>query len=63
VAYKRDGNTVTIGVQAPDANNWWRNFLDGGPITLQLDGVHRSGYAVSSRDDRGRVTVTVQLDD
>jgi hypothetical protein len=63
VAYKRDGNTVTIGVQMPDAKNWWRNFLDGGPITLQFAGVHRTGHAVSRRDDQGRVTVTVQLDD
>jgi F420H(2)-dependent quinone reductase len=63
VAYKRAGNTVTIGVQAPGAKNWWRNFLDGGPIMLQLDGVHRTGHAVSRRDDRGRVTVTVRLDD
>ena len=63
VAYKRAGNTVTIGVQMPDAKSWWRNFLDGGPITLQLDGVQRTGHAVSRRDDRGRVTVAVQLDD
>jgi len=63
VAYKRDGNTVTIGVQMPDAKSWWRNFLDGGPITLRLDGADRAGHAVSRRDDRGRVTVTVRLDD
>ncbi|ASW54538.1 hypothetical protein [Plantactinospora sp. KBS50] len=63
VAYRRAGNTVTIGVQMPDAKNWWRNFLDGGPITLLLDGAHRTGHAVSRRDDRGRVTVSVQLDD
>lgn len=63
VAYRRDGNTVTIGVRMPDAKNWWRNFLDGGPITLQLDGVDRTGHATSRRDARGRVTVTVQLND
>jgi hypothetical protein len=63
VAYKRAGTTVTIGVQMPEAKNWWRNFLDGGPIALQLGGVHRTGHAVSRRDDRGRVTVTVRLDD
>ncbi len=61
VAYKRDGNKLTIGVQMPDAKNWWRNFLDGGPITVQLDGVDHTGHAISHRDDRGRVTVTVQL--
>lgn len=63
VAYKRAGDKVTIGVQMPDAKNWWRNFVDGGPITLRLDGVHRTGHAVSRRDDRGRVTVSVHLDD
>lgn len=62
VAYQRAGNTVTIGVRMADAKNWWRNFLNGGPITLQLDGVPRTGHAVSTRDDRGRVWVTVRLD-
>ena len=46
----------------PDAKQWWRNFLGtGGPISLNLDGVDRAGHAVASRDDRGRVTVTVDL--
>jgi hypothetical protein len=35
----------------------------GAPIMLQLNDVHRTGHAVSRRDDRGRVTVTVRLDD
>lgn len=62
VGYRRSGDDVTIRVMAPDAKNWWRNFLDGGPITLvDLDGRDRIGNAVASRDDRGRVTVTVHL--
>ena len=37
VAYRRDGNQVTILVDLPDAKNWWRNFTDdGGPVTLRL---------------------------
>lgn len=63
VGYRRAGDTVTIGVQFPDAKTWWRNFLgDGGPITLDLDGVDRAGHAVAVRDGAGRVTVTARLD-
>ena len=61
VAYKRSGDQVIIGVQMPDAKNWWRNFLDGGPISLTLDDEVRTGQAVSRRDG-SRVTVTVALD-
>ncbi|WP_426512467.1 nitroreductase/quinone reductase family protein [Dactylosporangium sp. McL0621] len=64
VAYRRTGDTVLIGVQFPDAKAWWRNFLGaGGPISLHLDGEDRPGHAVSRRDERGRVSVTVTLDD
>ncbi|MFG2045572.1 hypothetical protein [Dactylosporangium sp. NPDC048998] len=63
VGYRRAGDTVTIGVQLPDAKVWWRNFLDeGGPISLELDGADRTGHAVARRDERGRVSVTVRLD-
>lgn len=63
VGYRRAGNQITIGVQAPDIKTWWRNFLGaGGPISLRLDGTDRPGHAVARRDDRGRVTVTVDLD-
>ncbi|MEV0703663.1 hypothetical protein AB0I53_37895 [Saccharopolyspora sp. NPDC050389] len=64
VAYRRAAGIVKIGVQLPDAKTWWRNFLgDGGPISLQLDGIDRAGHAVARRDEKGRVTVTVRLDD
>ncbi|MGE0221127.1 hypothetical protein [Mycolicibacterium sp.] len=64
VAYRRSGDQVVIGVSAPDLKTWWRNFGgDGGPITLLgLDGADRTGHAVSRRDERGAVTVTVTLD-
>lgn len=63
VGYRRSGNTLTINVGAPDAKNWWRNFLgDGGPITLlNLDGQDRTGQAVAKRDAKGRVSVTVRV--
>jgi hypothetical protein len=64
VSYRRIGDEIVIRVMLPDSKNWWRNFLDGGgPITLQLKGSHRTGHAVATRDERGRVTVTVKLDD
>jgi hypothetical protein len=64
VGYRRSGADLIIGVTAPDAKNWWRNFLDeGGPITLlNLRGRDRTGHAVANRDAKGRVTVTVRLD-
>jgi hypothetical protein len=64
VGYRRSGDTLTINVTAPNAKNWWRNFLgEGGPITLlNLDGADRTGHAVANRDAKGRVSVAVRLD-
>jgi hypothetical protein len=62
VGYQRKGDLVEIRVVMPDAKTWWRNFLgEGGPLTLELDGGERTGHATSQRDDKGRVTVRVQL--
>ncbi|GAA1736768.1 hypothetical protein GCM10009809_34970 [Isoptericola hypogeus] len=62
VGYRRSGDVVVIPVGLSDAKSWWRNFLgDGGPATVELDGAVRPGHAVARRDDRGRVTVTLQL--
>jgi len=62
VNYRRVGDEFVIGVGLPDAKTWWRNFEgDGGPITLRLNGTDRTGHAVATRDDQGRVTVTVKL--
>jgi len=62
VAFSRDGDEIVIGANMPDAKTWWRNFLgDGAPISLMLDGIERSGHAVSHRDENGRVTVRVRL--
>ena len=64
VNYRLEGDRVTIAVMSPDAKSWWRNFLgDGGPVTLlNFRGNDRTGHAVATRDDRGRVRVHVQLD-
>lgn len=62
---RRAGGIVVINVGAPNAKSWWRNFLgDGAPITLlNFDGANRSGHAVANRDERGRVSVSVRLDE
>ncbi len=63
VGYRRHGDDVTIGVRMPDSKTWWRNFLGAGaPMSLHLDGADRPGHAVSRRDEKGRVTVSVRLD-
>jgi hypothetical protein len=64
VGYRRSGDTIVVNVAMPDGKSWWRNFLEeGGPVTfVGLDGRDRTGHAVASRDDKGRVKVTVQLD-
>jgi hypothetical protein len=65
VGYRRSGGSFVIGVSAPDAKNWWRNFLgEGAPITfVNFNGQDMNGHAVANRDARGRVSVTVRLDD
>ena len=62
IGYRRSGDEVTIGVSLPDQKVWWRNFLGAGaPLTIRLGGTDRTGHAVATRDDRGRVTVRLQL--
>ncbi|OBA62273.1 hypothetical protein A5647_08525 [Mycobacterium sp. 1100029.7] len=64
VAYRRTGDVLTIRANLPETKTWWRNFLDdGGPVTVQVDGTERSGHALATRDDKGRVVVTVRLAD
>jgi hypothetical protein len=65
VGYRRSGDTVTINIVGADSKTWWRNFLgEGGPMTLlKLGGRDRTGHAVAERDAKGRVAVTVRLDD
>jgi hypothetical protein len=64
VGYQRAGDGIVINVMSPDNKTWWRNFLgEGGPITLlKLDGQDRTGHAIASRDEKGRVKIAVQLD-
>ncbi|MEU1982805.1 hypothetical protein [Nocardia sp. NPDC019395] len=64
VNYLNKGGELVIGVAMPDKKNWWRNFLgDGAPILLHLRDGQRRGHATAQRDEKGRVTVRVRLDD
>ena len=53
-----------IRVGMPDKKAWWRNFLgEGSAVTfVGLDGRDRTGHALATRDERGGVSVTAQLD-
>jgi hypothetical protein len=63
VAYRRKGDEITIGVQFANAKSWWRNFQGaGGPLSLRLHGVDRSGHAVARRSRGNNAVVTVRLD-
>jgi hypothetical protein len=63
VFYRRRGDRLTIQVALADGKSWWRNFEgDGGPISLGLRGTDRAGHATARRDARGRVSVTVDLE-
>ncbi|WP_067823728.1 hypothetical protein [Nocardia inohanensis] len=63
VNYLRWRKKVYIGVAMADKKTWWRNFLgEGAPISLHLNGVERTGFAVAHRGKR-QVTVRVTLDD
>jgi hypothetical protein len=62
VLYRKRGDSVTIWVLSPDSKTWWRNFRDDcAPITLNLPSGTRTGHAVVNRNDRGKVTVHVDL--
>ncbi|GAC69153.1 nitroreductase/quinone reductase family protein [Gordonia soli] len=62
VSYSRTGESLRVGVAAPDKKNWWRNFEGaGGDVTVTLPEGPRSGHAVAARDDKGRIWVTIEL--
>jgi hypothetical protein len=63
VGYRRSGDGIVINVMSPDNKTWWRNFLgEGRQITLlNLDGADKTGHAIATRDEKGRVKVAVKL--
>jgi len=63
VNYQRVGdNQLRVAVAMPDQKKWWRNFTGtGADLTVRLPEGERSGHAVATRDDRGRVLVAIEL--
>lgn len=63
VNYRREGGqTVVIGVMAPDAKTWWRNFTgDRSAMHLRLGSDECDGHAVAARGADGSVSVRVTL--
>jgi F420H(2)-dependent quinone reductase len=63
VSYRRakSSDEIVIGVMAPDAKTWWRNFTgDGAPIQLRIGSDDHTGHARAVRSDDG-VSVRVSL--
>jgi hypothetical protein len=61
VAYKQDGERLTIPVLWPERKLWWRNLRDGAPVRLRHRGADRTGDAHAHGDEHGEVSVDVQL--
>ncbi|MFE4501054.1 hypothetical protein ACFRFQ_14445 [Rhodococcus sp. NPDC056743] len=63
VSYRQRNDEVLIRVALPQKKNWWRNFLnEGGQMHVKIRGIDRTGHAVSTRDEKGNVSVKVSLD-
>lgn len=63
VSYTRKNDELLVRVAMPEKKNWWRNFLnEGDRMSVTIHGHERSGHAVSTRDDQGRVSVKITLD-
>jgi hypothetical protein len=61
VAYDETPDGLTIGIDAPGAKVWWRNLIDGGPVTVRLRGKVREGHAVAHGDPATGVKVEVKF--
>jgi hypothetical protein len=62
VAYKQEGERLTIPVMWPDRKLWWRNLRDGAPVRLWHQGVERTGQGRVLGDEHSDVSVEVLLD-
>jgi F420H(2)-dependent quinone reductase len=62
VAYRQDGERLTIPVLWPARKLWWRNLREGAPVRLRLRGAERTGQARAQGEEDGEVSVEVLLD-
>ncbi len=51
-----------IDVATPGNKTWWRNFRDGAPIEVTVDGVTRTGVARAVEEPSGKVHVDVAFE-
>lgn len=51
-----------IDVAMPKDKTWWRNFLDGAPIEVTVDGVARAGVARAVEEPSGKVHVDITFE-
>lgn len=62
VNYRRDGADLVVGVLAPDAKKWWRNFTgDGADVSVRIGATTSAGHARAVRDEKGAVSVRITL--
>ncbi len=52
VQYARDGDRVFLYPGLRERKTWWRNLVDGAPVTVRISGRDVRGRAVAIRDDR-----------
>ncbi len=63
VAYKQDGDRVTVIVGWPERKRWWRNLRDpGAPIQIRLRGTNQKGHALAEGTEATGVRVKIRLE-
>jgi F420H(2)-dependent quinone reductase len=62
VAYRQDGDKLSLHIDWPERKVWWRNLIGGAPVTVRLRGQVRHGHGVTRGDTQSGVFVDVDLD-
>jgi hypothetical protein len=61
VAYHQDGDRITITPDWPERKLWWHNLRGGGPVSVLLRGVRRTGVGRALGDEHDGVVVEIDL--
>jgi len=59
VGYIQEGKDTLI-VLTPKMRAWWKNFRDGGPVSVYVQGKKRAGVAKVVLDDTEAVTMGIR---
>jgi F420H(2)-dependent quinone reductase len=63
VAYKQDGDNVTVIVGSPEHKRWWRNLEEpGAPVQIRLRGTTQTGHALAHGTEAKGVQVRIRLE-